>query len=185
MSSIYTYIPTYIMKHAKKTYWGIGIGIVIAVLLGVFYWVEVREFQERQDIGEDREAFYEHMEQKREGLVKAYKNDTVGGETPQETWDMFIGALEAGDTEQASKYFVVEKQEEMKKQFDAGRENGAIDEFLESYVPRIKEGDYFENDKTKYRFVVIGTEGRWDGVVEFTYDLVLNEYTDVWKIESL
>jgi hypothetical protein len=41
--------------------------------------------------------------------------DTHGGKTPQETLEMFIAAVEAGNYELASKYFVVEKQ---KKWFD-------------------------------------------------------------------
>ena len=36
--------------------------------------------------------------------------DTYGGKTPQETLDMFISAVEKGDYELASKYFVVERQ---------------------------------------------------------------------------
>ncbi len=37
--------------------------------------------------------------------------DTIGGKTPQETLEMFISAVEKGDYELASKYFVIERQE--------------------------------------------------------------------------
>jgi len=43
-------------------------------------------------------------------LEKLYRNDKYGGKTPEETFDMFITALEKGDVELASKYFVLEKQ---------------------------------------------------------------------------
>jgi hypothetical protein len=50
--------------------------------------------------------------------------DTHGGKTPQETLEMFIAAVEAGNYELASKYFVVEKQgEEFKSLRDAPAEN--------------------------------------------------------------
>lgn len=43
-------------------------------------------------------------------LGEQYKNDKYGGRTPQETLNMFLLALENGDIELASKYFVIEKQ---------------------------------------------------------------------------
>src|SRR3990167_4899471 len=38
-----------------------------------------------------------------------YKNDTYGGKTPEETFDLYLAALKKGDLELASKYFVVER----------------------------------------------------------------------------
>jgi len=38
--------------------------------------------------------------------------DKIGGKTPQETLDLFIQAIEKNDYELASKYFIIEKQEE-------------------------------------------------------------------------
>ena len=37
---------------------------------------------------------------------KPYREDTYGGKTPEETYDMFLDALRKGDTTLASKYFV-------------------------------------------------------------------------------
>ena len=37
--------------------------------------------------------------------------DTYGGKTPQKTLQMFIEAVEKGDYELASRYFILEKQE--------------------------------------------------------------------------
>lgn len=47
-----------------------------------------------------------------EDLQEQYENDTYGGKTPEETLALFIAALEKGDIELASKYFVIEEQEE-------------------------------------------------------------------------
>ena len=38
-----------------------------------------------------------------------YKNDTYGGKTPEETFDLYLAALKKGDLELARKYFVVER----------------------------------------------------------------------------
>ena len=47
-----------------------------------------------------------------EDLNRQYAEDTYGGTTPEETLELFISALEAGDIELASKYFVVDIREE-------------------------------------------------------------------------
>ncbi|MFH1956477.1 MAG: hypothetical protein ABIJ28_02420 [Patescibacteria group bacterium] len=44
------------------------------------------------------------------------KADTIGGASPQETLEMFISAVEKGDYELASKYLIIENQEEGKKE---------------------------------------------------------------------
>jgi hypothetical protein len=44
-----------------------------------------------------------------------FKDDKYGGKTPEETYTMFLEALKKKDIELASKYFVLEKQEEYKK----------------------------------------------------------------------
>lgn len=43
---------------------------------------------------------------------KPYREDKYGGKTPEETYDMFLDALRKGDTTLASKYFVIESQDE-------------------------------------------------------------------------
>lgn len=48
---------------------------------------------------------------------KPYREDTYGGKTPEETYDMFLAALSKGDTTLASKYFIVYKQDNWLKTF--------------------------------------------------------------------
>lgn len=61
----------------------------------------------------DRQAArYEQALQKYVSEEKArYAADKDGGATPEETIDLFIAALTAGNIEQASRYYVLEKQE--------------------------------------------------------------------------
>ncbi|MFH1048535.1 MAG: hypothetical protein V1732_02630 [Patescibacteria group bacterium] len=46
--------------------------------------------------------------------LKPYEEDFTGGDTPEETIDLFIEALKKGDYELASKYFIISKQEIVK-----------------------------------------------------------------------
>src|SRR3989338_5338672 len=48
-------------------------------------------------------------------LEAPYRNDKIGGQTPEETFDMFIAALKKEDIELASKYFVIKKQDYWRK----------------------------------------------------------------------
>lgn len=44
--------------------------------------------------------------------LNKYKNDFDGGKTPEETLELFITALRAGDIEKASKYYEIGLQQE-------------------------------------------------------------------------
>lgn len=96
-----------------KKIWGAGWSkkkaiLVIAVifLLGVIIWwtniipILNQRYQEYKVLSEI------------EKLKQAYRDDTLGGATPEETLKMFITAFEAGDLNLASKYFIPEKQAE-------------------------------------------------------------------------
>ena len=63
-------------------------------------------------------------------LEELYRNDKYGGKTPEETFDMFIAALEKGDVELASKYFVIEKQESWLKTLEEYKKEGLISNFV-------------------------------------------------------
>lgn len=58
------------------------------------------------------------------------RNDEYGGKTPEETFDMFIAALEKGDVELASKYFVVQKQEQWRKTIQEYKNRQLITDFV-------------------------------------------------------
>lgn len=50
--------------------------------------------------------------------IQLQLNDKIGGNTPEETVDLFIEALKKGDYELASKYFVIDEQEKWRKSFE-------------------------------------------------------------------
>lgn len=54
------------------------------------------------------------------------RNDPYGGATPEETFALFLDALRAGDTDLASKYFVLEKQEEWRENLEKVKKAGHL-----------------------------------------------------------
>lgn len=63
-------------------------------------------------------------------LEAPYRNDKIGGKTPEETFDMFISALKKGDVDLASKYFVIDKQESWKKILEEYHKNNLLANFV-------------------------------------------------------
>jgi len=97
----------FLQSKSNKIFWGIGLFFV-----ALFIAVEGYSYYD-QWRGEKR------VEELAQLLTKIEKDafdkkaaDKIGGKTPQETLDLFIKAVESGDYELASKYFVIEKQEE-------------------------------------------------------------------------
>ena len=113
----------------------------------------------------------------RKAILEARRADTYGGDTPQETLDLFIAALEKGDTDMAAKYFVVYKQEEMRGRFEAADDGYA--QLILSDLSEIEGSTKYGVDKIEYY-----TLGK-DGVIEFTYTLVHDPESNIWKLESL
>ena len=92
---------------SNKIFWGIGLFFVALFLAveGYSYYDQWRGEKRVEELAQllakiEKEAFDKKAA------------DKIGGKTPQETLDMFIKAVESGDYELASKYFVIEKQEE-------------------------------------------------------------------------
>lgn len=135
-------------------------------------------------------------------IREKYKNDLDGGKTPEETLDLFIEALKAGDIEKASKYYELSVQgnalaslkEEMSKQGDLHQSikyfsdvRGSNDKICnKEYTGCGFEYNYFtEKDETvpfgkagDMLFVPAGSESS-----KFT-DVGLNPYSKVWKIKQ-
>lgn len=107
------------LKNVLK-FLGIAVGIVIVgagALWGVQYW-QYRtspEYRALQDL---------------KNLQKQYAEDPYGGNTPEETLRLFIDALKKGDTDLASKYFILDKQEEWRNDLLIIKEKGLLDEMV-------------------------------------------------------
>ncbi len=135
--------------------------LILAVLAGVVIWVLVNLGPWLRSWQDQRAAT---VAQKL--LEKAYREDKYGGKTPEETFDMFIAALEKGDTDLASKYFVLNKQEQWRKTLEEYKEKVLITDFV---VELKKERDIWQKLET-----------RNSNSAEFSYSFTLGKdsYTD-------
>lgn len=75
-----------------------GLAGLVFVLTKDYFSPETRQLRKQMELVKEQE--------------EAYKNDTFGGSTPEETLALFIDALKKGDTDLAAKYFVIDKQGE-------------------------------------------------------------------------
>lgn len=111
-------------------------------------------------------------------LADQYAKDTYGGDTPEETLRLFIDALKKGDVELASRYFVVEKQEEKLAELKIGKEKGNLEKLIKllsqlNYKNQYADGSYE---------ISLLEKGK---PIEYGVHFVLNEKTKKWKIERL
>ncbi len=112
---------------------------------------------------------------------KPYKEDTYGGKTPEETWAMFLYALKTNDTELASRYFVVGKQAEEKKELNKIKIEGGLEPWLIELEKIEKDSNQTTANNSRYfsykTYSKILKKEIWVPVI-----FILNPYTSIWKI---
>lgn len=114
--------------------------------------------------------YYQDMEAR-------YRADTYGGETPEETLQLFIDALKKGDIELASKYFVIEDQEKFSEDLEEMKNE---DNFARAQAD-FKKLQLSKNDGERAFFTITNEKN----VVEVQVILYRNEVTGKWKIAEL
>lgn len=138
-----------ILRKSYKRFvlWFIAIIISIFVLfiIGTWLWQKYDMWRRQKAVQNLAEAF-KRAEQ--EDYQKAMA-DTYGGKTPQETLQMYIDAVEKGDYELASKYFIGDNQEEWKSELNEIKKVDKINIFLNPLKEVLKNnGEYSENKNT-------------------------------------
>lgn len=58
------------------------------------------------------------------------KSDAIGGNTPEQTWQMFLEALRDEDLDLASKYFVLKRQEEWREALAKIKDAGVLETMI-------------------------------------------------------
>ncbi len=156
------------------------IGIVAVIITAYLVWNNFfnQEARERRENEKKYDQFFEALS---EGENKQ-REDTYGGKTPQETIDLFVAALEKDDLELASKYFslTVEGKTDPKwlEILQESKENGLIDKA----VKLIKSAEYAGESMPGYAgFDVLAD----DGTVMYDIGLRQNQFSNLWKIESI
>ena len=144
------------------------------------------------------EKFDKAVKEFEQGLQDYYKSDVYGGETPEITYNLFIGALKNNDTELASKYFFLSDWDKKKLEFNEKKEQGNLDEYLTN-LPKWEELEERQGEEgvREYIYTVIFDKDiiRYNKLLKENVTLRLgNEYAGIlifrknannlWKISS-
>jgi hypothetical protein len=146
-----------------------GAGVIGLVAVGAAVFYGVNWYQERNS-----PEYAINLEYQK--LLEAYKNDSYGGATPEETLQLFIDALKAGDTDLAAKYFVVEEREKEKNVLDQAKDLNKLTEVIN----RLQQFKLSKQDLTTASFVILDEKG----VLKYHTSLVRNS-NGKWKIIDL
>ena len=132
-------------KKRSKIFWIIVIILFVLMLteLGLRYYDRWHGQKRVEELARE----LERIESERTAAQAA---DTIGGETPQETLRMFIDAVEAGDYELASKYFVIEKQEEWEEDLEEVGLTDNLNSLLDPLVSAQNSVGDYSDKKDKY-----------------------------------
>ena len=144
----------------------VGIFIVaIGILWGIYYY---RQWQGEKAVT----ALHDYLQEQSDAALQSAMADTYGGSTPQETLQMYIDAVEKGDYELASKYFI-----ESKRASELAMLQNSTEENTDNIILMLKEAEK--------------TSGSWsENKKEFTFndpilvDLVLYP-NNVWKLVEI
>ncbi|MDP3729143.1 MAG: hypothetical protein Q8R26_00080 [bacterium] len=168
--------------YTKNRFWRFAsILVLMIIVVGSAYFVWDRFFSE---VGFARRQAAQ-LESAEKAYVKAMTADTYGGKSPQETLDMFITALEKGDIELASKYFLLDINENYSREVWIDYlENIKSKNLLSQMASDIKNTSQpdlknivGDND---YKFILYTDEGKVGARVNMQF----NDISKVWKIEN-
>lgn len=191
-------------KIKKIILWVVGVVVLILAFLWFLgtYGYDIQNYFIRQK----QIKIEAQIEENKAKILEAQKNDTYGGKTPEETLDLYISALKAGDIELASKYWEVSlekpylQEDELnglknliKKKGDLGVLLKNMDNLYKSNLRKYSSENryvitykYLTKQNATSTMIYGGAEYAWqvpEGTEEeMSIVLRLNPYTKVWKI---
>jgi len=120
-------------------------GVITVVNLSLFGWYKLTQYINTKKV----QQLAEELQKQQEEQYQKVMSDTYGGKTPQETLKMYIDAVEKGDYELASKYFIESKQEKEKQSLlNSKRED--IENILNLLKQSLKSDGSFSADKNGF-----------------------------------
>ena len=181
---------------SKKSIILVAVFIFLAIF-GWFIWQYLYPSYQMWRIGEGNKKF-------EQGFTAMLKNDTYGGKTPEETYNLYVEALKRSDTEAASRYFYWERQVAQKTKLDELITKGELNKYIAD-LPKwseMREEEYDVEGTKQYILIQYSDEERKvklpDGkggyiefteppgdYVEFSTTFWLNKQANIWKIYSL
>ncbi len=170
------------MRNLLRRWW-FWVLVVVVVILGFLYlpwyipWKLEQWGIERERAAE--QAVWEEYLAENEALAQAYASDPYGGGTPEETLRLYVDALQKKDYALASKYFVVEKQEEILDDLHYSESQGFMGAYLDVVSLRSEASVSVLGDGADIEFF-----NRSGAQVHFG-QMILNPFTLKWKITEL
>ena len=170
----------------RRPLWRFVIALIAVIFtLGIYVFMRARGQASRE---RTMEVQYEHAKTVMGAFEKTMQSDTYGGKIPEETMRLLIEALHKKDLVLASKYFSLgtsgsdylnqNKWLEALQRVEAEKRLDAIVSLLSKAVPTKNQSRELKNI---FWYSVYDTDGEVLQDIEFR----LNEYSGVWKIESL
>jgi len=164
----------------------IVIVFTLAVLLagGVFvlFYYNPKARESREGVEKVRQ-----MMENMESLEREMAADIYGGQTPEETLELFVAALREEDIEKAAKFFMPEEDpdnpghlswEKFERELNRIKEDRELGKFADEISKHDKRADYSSIGS----WLVYKTS---DGTVKSELHLLLNTYADIWKIDDI
>lgn len=165
-------------KNKKSKLW---LSLAILLVFAGFFAYENYFGTEARSSRETQKNYQKYLDWEK-SYNEAMENDTYGGKTPQETLDMFVEALRAGDTELASKYFVLKEDEKIDQKWIDLLKDLKDKNNLERFADDI--GKYNNSKEVSESYFVFIYKNE-DGSLGLQLVMIFNKQSGVWKIESL
>lgn len=120
-----------------------------------------------------------------ENLRQPYKEDTYGGKTPEETWAMFMTALEKGDVELASKYFDPDKQSRYKSILLQSQKENVLERWKKDLSTLRKSNNQPGNTNSEVYYSYDYFSKEFNQILTGRVIFLFNSYNKIWKISLL
>ena len=121
--------PSPVVRGSTPKKFKLVMGLFLVFVLAISALVIARAYDKWRGM-EEVEKIANALRQYEQEILEKRMADTYGGKTPQETLQLYIDAVEKGDYELASKYFVEEKREKWARELVSIKEAGKISLFL-------------------------------------------------------
>jgi len=171
------------MKIIQKKYLIILILLVgIGLCIGFLIWFLNPQMRQARQFKKGIENFNQALKT----AEKEYADDTYGGVTPEETYQLFLEALKNQDIDLASKYFILNKQEEYKDFFTQIKNSGQWDKMMADLLdPRNAKGKMEDNGTYKIEILTQNNELIASIVIKkpvLAIGTEQREISNLWKI---
>jgi hypothetical protein len=132
-------------KSSKKSGLGFKMGLIL-IIVGVIIFLPILVFlfqkYENYTLIQKDKIFQERLRQAQQEEYEKAMADTYGGKTPAETLQMYIEAVEKGDYELASKYFIEGNRKREYERLISVKNNGGDFKEYVSILKKAKPWDF-------------------------------------------